>query len=102
MNKLTGIISSMNYRELKAVQKDLYEGNIGRIIKHNLDRLETRFPEKVCPTCGNPLNEQSAKYTLTFGPVDFKQRASFCGVDCLTFFVKKIGEEENKIIHNQE
>ncbi|MFH2020136.1 MAG: hypothetical protein ABIJ34_01910 [archaeon] len=97
MNRLSGIIASMNYRELKAVEKDLYEGNIGKHIKHRLEKFEVKTFEKVCPTCGNILTQESEKYTLMFGPPDFKKRASFCGVDCLTFFVEKMNSKTNEV-----
>jgi hypothetical protein len=100
MNKLIGIIESMNYKELKEIQKDLAEGNMGKLIKTKMDEIEKTlgYDEKVCPTCGNKVSEQSAKYLLIFGPQDFRKRAIFDELDCLTFFVEKLNEQ-NKIMH---
>jgi hypothetical protein len=101
MNRLAGIINAMNYKELKEIQKDLAEGNIGRLIKARLDQIEKTIGyEKVCPTCDSKISEDTAKYTLMFGPADFRKKASFCGLDCLTFFAGRLrvahkGEEKH-------
>ena len=97
MGKLNNIISSMNYGELKAIEKDLYEGNIARLIKHRKSGFEHLFSEKICPTCGNSIKENEAPFKLVFGPADFKKKASFCGLDCLSFFVKKLENQTNEV-----
>jgi hypothetical protein len=96
MNKLASIIDNLNYKDLKALEKDLYEGNIGRLIKKNLSQLEENFPEKTCPVCGSSI--KTPAYVLEFGPDDFRKRANFCGLDCLSFFVTKLGNE-SKLKH---
>ena len=92
MNHLVRIINSLDYKELKAIQKDLAEGNMGKLIAEKIFNIEKSIgvDDKVCPTCENKINEKEAHYTLIFGPVDFKKKASFCGHDCLTFFIDKI------------
>ena len=92
MNKLSNIISGMNYREIKAIEKDLYEGNIARLLKERKRGFERLIGEKICPTCGRTLEEEPP-YILVFGPSDFKKKAGFCGTDCLSFFVKKLEPE---------
>lgn len=92
MNKLAALIDNLNYKDLKSLEKDLYEGNIGKLIKKNISQLESRFPDKVCPVCGNTVNNPS--FVLEFGPPDFRKRASFCGIDCLNFFVNKLSNQE--------
>jgi hypothetical protein len=95
MNKLVGIIEALDVRELKEIQKDLAEGNIGRLIKNRLDSIEqTRKDEKVCPTCGTHLTEEDARYILIFGPPDFRKRALFDEIDCLTFFIQKLNVQK--------
>ncbi len=96
MNRLLTLIDSMNYKDLKALEKDLYEGNIGKLIKKNLEQHEYTLSSKNCATCGTQLKEPS--YTLEFGRNDFKKRAVFCGLDCLSFFVAKL-ERESKLRH---
>jgi hypothetical protein len=104
MNRLIGIINSMNYRELKEIQKDLAEGNIGKLIKARIDSIEKTlgYNEKVCATCGNSLTEENIRYSLVFGPSDFRKRASFCGNDCLSFFMEKLKQQErDKVIGSE-
>ena len=100
MNHLIRIINSLDYKELKAIQKDLAEGNMGKLVAEKISNLEksTGFDNKVCPTCGNKINEKVARYTLIFGPGDFKKKASFCGHDCLTFFIEKINLSEKDFL----
>ncbi len=93
MNKLSNLISGMNYRDLRAIEKDLYEGNIARLIQTRRKGIENLHGEKTCPTCGNNVKEIEAPFTLIFGNADFKKKASFCGLDCLNFFVKKLEKE---------
>lgn len=90
MNKLAGIINSMNYKELQLLEKDLYEGNLANLVKKRKQVYGSLMESKACPTCGNENKENEAQFTLIFGPKDFKKKASFCGRDCLCFFVKKI------------
>ena len=94
MNHLVRIINSLDYKELKAIQKDLAEGNMGKLIAERISNIEKSIGfDKTCPTCENKINENEARYTLIFGPPDFKKKASFCGHDCLTFFLDKIKVE---------
>ncbi len=98
MNRLAAIINSLNYRDLKAIEKDLYEGNIGKLIKQNLNKIESISP-KTCATCGTELKKPA--YVLEFGRQDFRKRASFCGLDCLSFFTSKLSAEK-KLHHNHQ
>ena len=100
MNRLSNIISSMSYRDLKAIEKDLYEGNIGTHIKTRLQEFEKNFPSNVCVTCGN-THKESPRYILVFGPDDFKKKATFCGLDCLNFFVKKLEAQQKEVVGNE-
>lgn len=92
MNKLAAIINSMNYNDLKAIEKDLYQGNIGNLIKQNLEKIESVQPEKICATCGTSLKKPA--YVIEFGRDDFRRRASFCGLDCLNFFISNMNKEK--------
>ena len=91
MNKLATIINSMDYRDLKSLQRDLYEGNIGNLIKKNIDKTDS-ISKRICPTCGTTLKKPP--YSLEFGREDFKKRAGFCGLDCLSFFVTNLNKEK--------
>jgi len=98
MGKLGNIINGMNYNDLKAIEKDLYEGNIAKLVKIRKKGFEKLFSEKICPTCGNSMKETKAPFTLIFGPDDFKKKASFCGLDCLSFFIKKLEKQNNDVV----
>jgi len=92
MNNLTRIINALDYKELKAIQRDLAEGNVGKLITERIDTIEKSIGNdtKICPTCGTDVKEESAKFVLIFGPQDFRKKASFCGHDCLGFFIQKV------------
>jgi|SaaInlStandDraft_6_1057023.scaffolds.fasta_scaffold248426_1 hypothetical protein len=97
MPKLNNIIGNMSYKELNAIEHDLYEGNIGKLIKHRKEAFESYFNEKICPTCGNTHKGINEGYTLFFGPKDFRKKASFCGLDCLSYYVEKLRKNKSTI-----
>ena len=90
MNKLTGIISNLGFEELRALEKDLDSGNIERLIKERIMQFDRS--RKICPICYRTIEECDEHFTLTFGPNDFKKKASFCGLDCLEIFISRIKE----------
>jgi len=90
MNELINVINNLSYEELKNIEKDLNQGNIERLIKEKLLHFEKG--RRICPICYRTINEGDEHFTLIFGPNDFKKKASFCGVDCLEFFISKIKE----------
>ncbi len=99
MNKLANIINSMSEQELKLIQKDLYEGNIGYLIKkrlYEIDKSKSDEEKKVCPICGAKVSEDTAKYVLMFGPPDFRKKAMFDEIDCLGYFIANIKESKSK------
>ncbi len=101
MNKLIGIINSLDYKELKAIQKDVSEGNMGKLIKERMDEIEKSmgYEERVCPTCGSKISEETAKYILVFGSSDFRKRAMFDEMDCLTFFIERLKSQNKGVLH---
>ncbi|MEM4397033.1 MAG: hypothetical protein QW757_00230 [Candidatus Woesearchaeota archaeon] len=48
MNKLVGIIDSLDYYELKLIQKDLLEGNLAKLINARIKEFENK-KENFCP-----------------------------------------------------
>lgn len=92
MNKLVSLINSMNYNDLKLIQRDVIEGNLAKLINEKIKEFENRnFDDnKICPTCGINLNEKNKKFTLIFGSEDFKKKAVFDEIDCLSFFIEKL------------
>ena len=83
-------IAGLDYDDLKVIEKDLKKGAplIKSIIKRRIHQIENKGTG-VCAGCGNKENTQ---YTLIFGPDDFKKKASFCGLDCLEYFLLQLKE----------
>lgn len=86
------VIEILDYNELMRFKGDLDSGAI--ILKRLLEeKIKKRLKEheKICATCSNTLNfYKTNNYTLVFGPDDFKKKASFCGLDCLGYFIIKL------------
>lgn len=83
MNKLAELIRKLPAEDVLLIKKDLEEGNISRIITERLAELE--LPQKVCPVCNTPL-EDDAPYVLYFGTI-VRKKARFDGLDCLEQFI---------------
>ena len=66
MNRLKKIIEAMDYSDLKAIQKDLAEGNIGMLIKKRIEDIEGELDQKICPVCGRKLSREEIKYSIEF------------------------------------
>lgn len=86
------VIEILDYNELMRFKSDLDSGAI--ILKRLLEekiKKKLKEHEKICATCSNTLNfYKTNNYTLVFGPDDFKKKASFCGLDCLGYFITKL------------
>lgn len=86
------VIEILDYNELMRFKSDLDSGAI--ILKRLLEekiKKKLKEHEKICATCSNTLNfYKTNNYTLVFGPDDFKKKASFCGLDCLGYFIIKL------------
>ena len=83
-------MGNMRYEELKKIKKDLEEGGVElqKIVDQKMKQYETTH-EQTCSVCYNNLEPFSVhNYTLVFGPDDFKKKASFCGMDCLQYFLE--------------
>ncbi len=91
MNRLLDIINNLNYDELMAIEKDLHAGNIEKLIKQRIMQFDKG--RKICPICYKTIAEYDEHFTLTFGPNDFRKKASFCGLDCMQFFISKIKKQ---------
>jgi len=94
MNKLSEIINSLNYEDLRMIEKDIEEGNVSKIVRKRIEQYERS--SKTCPVCYKEIVEGNEAFTLIFGSPDFKKKASFCALDCLEFFISKIKNKEIK------
>ena len=88
------VMEILDYNELMRFKSDLDSGAITlkRLLEEKIKK-KLKEHEKICATCSNNLNfYKSNNYTLVFGPDDFKKKASFCGLDCLEYFITKLKE----------
>lgn len=92
------VMDILDYNELMRFKSDLDSGavTIKRLLEEKIKK-GLKEHEKVCATCSNSLNlYKTNNYTLLFGPDDFKKKASFCGLDCLEYFMIKLKEMRAK------
>ena len=88
----------LDYNELMRFKTDLDSGalTLKKLLEENIKK-KLKEHEKICATCSNTLNfYKTNNYTLVFGPDDFKKKASFCGLDCLEYFIIKMKEMKEK------
>ena len=96
-------LNSLEHYELTKLKQQLEKGKIDFVkeIEEKIKEHERKH-EKFCVTCSNDLDPFSTNnYTLLFGPEDFKKKASFCGQDCLEYFLLNLkqlkkGDEKTK------
>ena len=87
--RIKDIIDSVEYYDLLNLKKDLESGshNIKKLLNQKIKEHEKQH-EKSCSVCSNELDPYNTNnYTLIFGPEDFRKKASFCGLDCLEYFL---------------
>ena len=92
------VFDILDYNELMRFKKDFDTGAITlkRILEERI-KSKLKEHEKICATCSNDLNfYKTNNYTLIFGPDDFKKKASFCGLDCLEYFITKLKNLKTK------
>ena len=88
----------LDYNELMRFKTDFDSGAITlkKLLEEKI-KSKLKEHEKICATCSNTLNfYKTNNYTLIFGPDDFKKKASFCGLDCLEYFIIKMKEMKEK------
>ena len=86
------VVDILDYNELMRFKGDIDSGAI-TLKKLLEERIKNKLKEheKSCATCSSELKYYStSNYTLVFGPDDFKKKASFCGLDCLEYFIGKL------------
>ena len=86
------VFDVLDYNELMRFKSDFDSGGITlkKLLEEKVKK-KLKEHEKVCVTCSNNLDfYKTNNYTLVFGPDDFKKKASFCGLDCLEYFIIKL------------
>ena len=92
------VFEILDYNELMRFKIDVDTGaiTVKKLLEEKI-KNKLKEHEKVCVTCSNNLNfYKTNNYTLVFGPDDFKKKASFCGLDCLEYFIIKLKEFRSK------
>ncbi len=94
------MIDSLEFNELVKMKKDVEAGGF-----HLKKFLEVKIKEQgkkhghYCSNCTTKLKPESMNnFTLVFGPDDFRKKASFCGIDCLEYFLKEL-KKIRKVMH---
>ncbi|MEK6845289.1 MAG: hypothetical protein AABY26_00905, partial [Nanoarchaeota archaeon] len=94
-------LGSLEHYELTALKQQIEKGklDIVREIQEKVKEHEKQHA-KDCATCSSILDPYNTNnYTIIFGPDDFRKKASFCGIDCLEYFLlnlKKIKKGAGK------
>jgi len=92
------VVDILDYNELMRFKMDVDSGavKLKKLLEDKIKR-SLREHEKTCATCSSALNfYKASNYTLVFGPDDFKKKASFCGLDCLEYFIIKLKDLREK------
>ena len=100
MYRLSKFLSKLEHYELVKLKQEMENGNLDveKEVQENVKEIEKKH-SKFCTTCSNTLNLYNTNnYTLILGPEDFRKKASFCGLDCLEYFIIKLKQmkKENK------
>ena len=96
--KFEEMFDVLDYNELMRFKNDLDSGAITakKLLEEKIKK-KLKEHEKVCAICSNNLDfYKTNNYTLLFGPDDFKKKASFCGLDCLEYFIIKLKDMKTK------
>lgn len=89
MYRFRQFLDSLEHYELAYLKQKIEKGKID-VVKEMQQKLKEheRTHAKDCATCSSELDPFNANsYTILFGPEDFKKKASFCGLDCLEYFL---------------
>lgn len=92
MYRLNEFLNSLEHYELIKLKQEMEKGNleITKLVQQKIKELEKKHTQN-CTTCSNSLDPYNTNnYTLIFGPEDFRKKASFCGLDCLEYFLIKL------------
>ena len=101
MYRFRQFLGSLEHYELNALKQQVEKGKLD-IVKEINEKIKEHEKQhaKDCATCSNSLDPYNTNnYTIMFGQEDFKKKASFCGIDCLEYFLsnlKKIKKGDGK------
>lgn len=88
--KAHDFIKEMDYDTLKKLKEHIISGELDNVVDTRIKAFEN--PALVCPVCESSVDE-TKDLVLIFGPKEFRQKARFCGHDCLNHFVNKLSSK---------
>ncbi|HLD87258.1 MAG TPA: hypothetical protein VJB12_04290 [Candidatus Nanoarchaeia archaeon] len=86
------LLESLSYEDLLDLKQDIDRQGIQtkKAVEEKIKKKMREF-DKTCSVCLSELRfYNSSNYSLMFGPDDFKKKASFCGLDCLQYFINHL------------
>ena len=85
------LVNNLSFEELTKIQYDLEKGgnHLKNLVNEKIREQELN-KQGVCVTCGTTIEGVKEHLTLLFGPTDLKQKANFCALDCLNYFLEKM------------
>ncbi|MBI2134616.1 hypothetical protein HYU09_01370 [Candidatus Woesearchaeota archaeon] len=92
MYRFKQFLDSLEHYELNALKQQVEKGKLD-IVKEINGKIKQHEKQHArdCTTCSNSLDPYNTNnYTIMFGQEDFKKKASFCGLDCLEYFLKNL------------
>ena len=92
MYRFEKFLSSLDHYELVKLKQEIKKGNLDveKESHEYIKDLEKKHA-KCCTTCSNTLDPYNTNnYTIIFGREDFRKKGSFCGLDCLEYFLIKL------------
>ena len=94
--RVRDIVPGLDHDELMKIKKDLDAGGVHlkKLVDKEIDKKEKEH-EVYCSTCLGKIDPSNPNtYTLIFGPHDFRKKATFCGMDCLQYFLENLRKEK--------
>ena len=101
MRKVRQVMQKLKHEDLVTIQKDLFNGGtkLRDIVSGCLREIE-EAETRVCTNCGSKVNvDRAENFTLMFGPISMKKKASFCALDCLQYFFDNMKELSKTVQH---
>ena len=92
MAKFRELVEHLEFDELQKIRNDLETGavHMQRIIGNRIRKKEVEHG-RTCSVCMNSIDPFSINnFTLIFGPDSFKKKATFCGMDCMKYFIANL------------
>ena len=86
------VMDAVDFRDLLKMKRDLENGGqeINRIVERKI-KEEIKKHDIHCITCtGRIIQESENNFSLSFGPEGMRRRASFCGIDCMEYFIRNL------------